>query len=56
MSNFAPVIIIVLIILIQGLLQLSPGIFSIFYHSAQGKTTKKTADNLSLHFILGTET
>ena len=42
--------------LIQGSLQLSPGIFSIFYHSALAKKSAKKADDLSLSFILGVET
>lgn len=41
--------------LIQGFLQLTPGVFSIFYHHTLGKTTAKKADDQSLSFILGTE-
>lgn len=41
--------------LIQGFLQTSPAVFSIFYHHALGKTTAKKADDQSLSFILGTE-
>lgn len=41
--------------LIQAFLQLTPGIFSLFYHSALAKTSDKKADDLSLSFILGTE-
>lgn len=41
--------------LIQGFLQLSPGVFSVFYHYALGKTTAKKADDQALSFILGTE-
>lgn len=55
MSIFISVVIIVLAMLIQGLLQLTPGIFSIFYHSALGKLSAKKTDNLSLSFILGVE-
>lgn len=40
---------------IQTLLQLSPGIFAIFYHHALGKTNAKKADDQSLSFILGVE-
>ena len=55
MSAFAPVIIIILAMLIQGSLQLTPGVFSIFYHSALGKLSSKKTDDLSLYFILGVE-
>lgn len=41
--------------LIQGFLQLTPSVFAIFYHCAQGKTSTKKADDQSLSFILGTE-
>lgn len=41
--------------LIQGFLQTAPGVFAIFYHYAQGKTTAKKADDQALSFILGTE-
>ena len=41
--------------LIQGFLQTAPGVFSIFYHHALGKTTAKKADDQALSFILGTE-
>ena len=41
--------------LIQGFLQVGPGVFAIFYHHALGKTTAKKADDQSLSFILGTE-
>ena len=40
---------------IQAFLQLTPGVFSIFYHHALGKTSAKKADDASLSFILGTE-
>ena len=40
---------------IQGFLQLSPGLFAIFYHHALGKTTAKKADDRALSFILGVE-
>lgn len=40
---------------IQAFLQLSPGVFAIFYHHALGKTTAKKADDRSLSFILGVE-
>ena len=41
--------------LIQFLMQLSSGIFMLFYHYALGKKSAKIADNLSLYFILGVE-
>ena len=40
---------------IQAFLQLSPGLFAIFYHHATGKTSLKKADDAGLSFILGTE-
>lgn len=55
MSFLAPVIILVLALL-QALLQLVPGIFTIFYHSSLGRRSPTKTDNLSLFFILGTET
>lgn len=41
--------------LIQGFLELSPGIFAIFYHHALGITSAKKADDRALSFILGVE-
>ena len=41
--------------LIQGLLQLNPAIFAIFYHHTLGKTSAKKTDDQALSFILGTE-
>ena len=41
--------------LIQGFLELGPGLFAIFYHYALGKTTVKKADDRALSFILGVE-
>ena len=55
MSDFISVIIILLAMVIQAFLQLTPGLFSIFYHHALGKTSAKKADDASLSFILGTE-
>lgn len=37
-------------------MQLTPGVFSIFYHYALGKKSSKKADDLSLYFVLGAET
>lgn len=55
MSFFISVGIIFLAMLIQSLMQLMPGIFAIFYHSALGKTSRQKADDMSLSFILGVE-
>ncbi|MBR0488552.1 hypothetical protein IJJ39_02685 [Candidatus Saccharibacteria bacterium] len=55
MSVFVPVIILVLAMLIQGSMQLSQGIFSIFYHSTLAKFSHKKTDDLSLSFLLGVE-
>lgn len=55
MSFFASLIIILLAMLIQGFLELSPGLFACFYHYALGKTSFKKADDRSLSFILGVE-
>ena len=42
-----------MVALIQGLLQLAPGVFAYFYHYAIGKTSLKKAKLLSPFFILG---
>lgn len=42
--------------LIQAFMQLTPGVFALFYHYALGKNSPTKADNLSLYFILGTIT
>lgn len=55
MSIFTSVSILFLAMLIQAFLQLTPGLFSIFYHSALAKTTRKKADDLALYYILGVE-
>lgn len=55
MSVFTSLIIILLAMLIQGFLELSPGLFAIFYHHALGKTSLKKADDRALSFILGVE-
>ena len=55
MSIIAPIIIIFLSMLIQVIMQLTPGTFMLFYHYALGKNSKKKTDNLSLSFILGVE-
>lgn len=55
MSVFASLTIIVLAMLIQSFLELSPGVFACFYHHALGKVPAKKADDRSLSFILGVE-
>ena len=53
MSFFISVIILVLAMLIQVSMQLTPGTFALFYHYALGKNSRTKADNLSLYFTLG---
>lgn len=48
--------ILILIALIGAFLQLTPGVFMLFYHYALGKKSKKTADDLALYFLAGVET
>lgn len=55
MSAFLSVIIILVAMVIQAFLELTPGVFAVFYHHALGKTNTKKADDASLSFILGTE-
>lgn len=55
MSVVLSVIIVVLAMLILGLMQLTPGVFSIFCHAMLGKYSNKKADGLMLSFILGAE-
>lgn len=55
MSFFTSLIILLLLALIQSFLQLTPGVFAIFYHQALGKKSKRFADDLSLYYILGVE-
>lgn len=47
--------ILILVALIGAFLELSPGIFMLFYHYALGKHSKKTADDLSLFYLAGVE-
>ena len=56
MGIIIPVIILILAMLIQPMMQLTPGVFSIFYHYALGKFSSKKADDLCLYFLLGAET
>ena len=55
MSVFISLGIVLAAMLIQAFLQLTPSVFTIFYHYALGKTSKKKADDQSLSFILGVE-
>lgn len=55
MSIFTSAIILLLVMLIQAFLQLTPGVFAIFYHHTRGKFSTRRADDLSLHFYLGVE-
>lgn len=54
MSFFTSLIIVILATLIQGLMQLPAGIFSIFYHRALGKKSQKNLPANTLFFVLGT--
>lgn len=56
MSFFASVGIVILAMLILASLQLTPSVFTLFYHYALGKYSSKKASFLSLYFILGAET
>lgn len=55
MSVFTSLSFIILTMLIQGFLQCTPSIFTIFYHHNLSKTTKKKSDDRALSFILGSE-
>ena len=44
-----------LAIIIMTFMQLTPGVFALFYHYAIGKMELKKASNLALFFILGVE-
>lgn len=55
MSVFTSIIVLLLATLIQSLLQLTPGLFSIFYHHSLGTSSAKKADDRSLSFIIGVE-
>ena len=56
MSFFISLGIVFLAMLIMASLQLQPGVFVLFCHYALGKFSKKRASDLTLFFILGTET
>lgn len=55
MSIFASLGIVILAMLIMASLQLTPGVFALFYHYALGKFSKRKASDLTLFFIIGTE-
>ena len=55
MSILVSVFILILVALIQTFMQLSPGVFALFYHYALGKKSRKKADSFSLYYILGYE-
>ena len=55
MSGFTPLIILILSMVMLLLLQVTPGIFAIFYHFALGKYSIKKSDRLALSYIFGVE-
>lgn len=55
MSVLTSLGIIVMAMLIQTFLQLTPGVFVLFSHYTFGKTSKSKASDFSLFFILGVE-
>ena len=55
MSIFISLGIVILAMLIMGSFQLTPGVYSLFYHYELGKHSKAKASYLSLFFILGAE-
>lgn len=56
MSVFTSLCFLVLAVLILSFLQLPAGVFTLFYHYALGKNSKKRASFLSLFFIAGVGT
>lgn len=54
MSFFISVGILAIATLLQASMQLVPGIFTIFYHYARGKYSRRKADDLALFFVIGT--
>lgn len=56
MTVFVSVGIIILAMLIMASMQLTPGTFLLFYHSALGKYSKSKVSFLTLYFFLGVET
>lgn len=55
MSVFISLGIVILSMLIMASFQLTPGVFSLFYHYSLGQFSKAKASYLSLFFILGAE-
>lgn len=55
MSAFISLGIVILAMLIMASLQLTPGVFALFYHYALGNFSKAKASHLSIFFIIGTE-
>ena len=55
MSVFISLGIVILSMLVMASLQLTPGVFALFYHYALGQFSKAKASYLSLFFILGAE-
>ena len=55
MSIFTSLGIVILAMLIVASLQLTPGVFALFYHYALGKFSKRKASDLTLFFIIGAE-
>ena len=55
MSVTLSVIIVVLVMLVFGLMQLTPSVFSIFCHAMLSKKSMKKADDLMICFVLGAE-
>ena len=53
MSVFTSLSFLILVVLTQSFLQLPSGVFTLFYHHALGKNSKKRAADLSLSFITG---
>ncbi|MBR0480142.1 hypothetical protein IJJ49_02705 [Candidatus Saccharibacteria bacterium] len=56
MSVLTSLSFLILVVLIQSFLQLPSGVFTLFYHYALGKNSKKRAADLSLFYIAGVET
>ena len=55
MSVFTSFGIVIIAMLIFGTLQLTSGVFALFYHYALGKFSKAKASDLALFFFFGTE-
>lgn len=53
MSIFTSLGILLMVVLLQNLMQLAPGVFALFYHYAIGKNSLKKARLLAPFFVLG---